>query len=217
MDTESKEWFGLWAWTDFPTFWSCYWMPWLYSISPSGCLMGKEHLVPSLSDVFHNLKEFLQCIEWDLLGRQGRISKSVDYLSNKGILPWAFSFGIQSWSILTSYSKLINPSINLRESVSAWCMWLSLWRIKTSDEALNLLIFSPVRLVMVHPARSIWCISLRKGERVVALGVLVSSFHVDATTEAKRRFAEGTSIKPAGHPQYTDKEGLVTGTSQGQL
>lgn len=56
------------------------------------------------------------------------------------ILPWAFSFGLQSWSISASYSKSINPSINRSGSVRACCGRLSLWRIKTSDEALNLLI-----------------------------------------------------------------------------
>lgn len=41
----------------------------------------------------------------------------------------------------------------------------------------------------------------------------VSSFHAGAVTEAKGKFAEVTFTKPTGHPQQTDKEGLVTGTS----
>lgn len=136
-------------------------MPCSYCIPLSGCLVGKEHLVPSLRDVFHNLKECLPHFKWDPLGRQGRISKTVDYLGNKDILPWAFSFGIQSWSISTSYSKSINSSINHSRSVSACCRRLSLWRIKTSDETLNLLIFAPYMVCYGSPSqinlmRSTW-------------------------------------------------------------
>ena len=43
----------------------------------------------------------------------------------------------------------------------------------------------------------------------MVLRVLVNSSHADPMTEAERRFIEGTFIKLAGHPQYTDKEQLV--------
>lgn len=35
----------------------------------------------------------------------------------------------------------------------------------------------------------------------------VNSFHANAATEAKCKFAEATFIKPAGRPQQTDKDG----------
>lgn len=147
-------------------------------------------------------KNFCNVIEWDPLGRQGRISKSSDYLSNKDILPWAFSFGTQPWSISTSYGKSINPGINRSGSVNACCRRLSLWWIKTSDEAVNLLMLFSVGFVAAHPARSIWCVVLGKGKGFVALRVLASSFHADAATEARGRFTEATFIKPAGGPRH---------------
>lgn len=156
-------------------------------------------------------KNFCNIIEWDPLGRWGRIGKSEDYLRKKDILPWAFSFGLQSWSISASYSKSINPSINRSSNVRACCGQRSLWTIKTSDEALNLLTFPPWGLSWLYPARSIWCVTPGKEERVVVLRV--SSFHAGAVTEAKGKFAEVMFTKPTGHPHQTDKEGLVTGTS----
>lgn len=204
---ESKEWFGWWAGTDFPILWSCSWMTCLYSIPLSGCLVGKEHLVPSLSDVFHNLKEFLQCIEWDHLGRQGRISKSMDYLSNKDILPWAFSFGIQSWSISTSYGKSINPSINCSGSVSACCRWLSLWRIKTPDEALNLLISfrcgvchgSPSQINLMHQSGE-----GEKGCGSQSISEFISRWSYDRGREkVYRRHIHQASWSPTIHRQGT--------------
>lgn len=150
-------------------------------------------------------KNFCDIIEWDPLGRWGRITKSEDNLTNKDILPWAFSFGLRSWSISTSYSKSINPGINRSGSVRACCRRLSLWRIKILDEALNLLMPPhPVGFVMAYPARSIWCITLGKGKGVVVFRV--SSFLADSATEA-------TFIKSAGHSRPSDKERPVAGTS----
>lgn len=74
-------------------------------------------------------------------------------MRKKDILPWAFSFGLQSWSISASYSKSINPSINRSSNVRACCGQRSLWTIKTSDEALNLLTFPPVGFVMALPSQ----------------------------------------------------------------